>query len=49
MFMAIYELDVLGIESIIWNWIVVVHAFNPNTWEAEAGGSLSLSSAWSTE
>jgi hypothetical protein len=28
---------------------VVAHAFNPSTWEAEAGGSLSSRSAWSTE
>jgi hypothetical protein len=28
---------------------VVVHAFNPSTWEAEAGGFLSLRPAWSTE
>jgi hypothetical protein len=28
---------------------VVAHAFNPSTWEAEAGGFLSLRSAWSTE
>ena len=28
---------------------VVVHAFNPSTWEAEAGGFLSSRSAWSTE
>jgi hypothetical protein len=26
---------------------VVVHAFNPSTWEAEAGGFLSLRPAWS--
>jgi hypothetical protein len=25
---------------------VVVHAFNPSTWEAEAGGFLSSRSAW---
>jgi hypothetical protein len=24
------------------SWAVVAHAFNPNTWEAEAGGFLSL-------
>jgi hypothetical protein len=24
------------------SWAVVAHAFNPRTWEAEAGGSLSL-------
>jgi hypothetical protein len=28
---------------------VVVHAFNPSTWEAEAGGSLILRPAWFTE
>jgi hypothetical protein len=28
---------------------VVVHAFNPGTQEAEAGGCLSLRPAWSTE
>jgi hypothetical protein len=28
---------------------VVVHAFNPSTQEAEAGGFLSLRAAWSTE
>jgi hypothetical protein len=28
---------------------VVVHAFNPSTWEAEAGGFLSLRPVWSTK
>jgi hypothetical protein len=28
---------------------VVTHAFNPSTWEAEAGGFLSLRPAWSTK
>jgi hypothetical protein len=28
---------------------VVAHAFNSSTWEAEAGGFLSLRPAWSTE
>jgi major histocompatibility complex class I len=28
---------------------VVVHAFNPSTWEAEAGGFLRLRPAWSTK
>jgi hypothetical protein len=28
---------------------VVVHAFNPSTWEAEAGRFLSSRPAWSTE
>ena len=27
----------------------MVHAFNPSTWEAKAGGSLSSSSDWPTE
>jgi hypothetical protein len=30
-------------------WAVVVHAFNPSTWEAEAGRFLSSRPAWSTE
>jgi hypothetical protein len=29
--------------------MVVAHAFNPSTWEAEAGGFLSWRPAWSTE
>ena len=29
--------------------VMVTHAFNPSTWEAEAGGSLSSRTAWSTE
>jgi hypothetical protein len=28
---------------------MVVHAFNPSTWEAEVGGFLSLTLVWSTE
>ena len=28
---------------------LVVHAFNPSTWEAETGEFLSLRPAWSTE
>jgi hypothetical protein len=28
---------------------VVAHAFNPSTWEAQAGGFLSSKPAWSTE
>ena len=28
---------------------LVTHAFNPSTWEAEAGRFLSLRPAWSTE
>jgi hypothetical protein len=30
-------------------WVMVVHAFNPSTWEAEAGRFLSLRPAWSIE
>jgi hypothetical protein len=35
----------IGVSS----WAVVVHAFNPSSWEAEAGRFLSLRPAWSTE
>jgi hypothetical protein len=28
---------------------MVAHAFNPSTWEAEAGGFLSSRKVWSTE
>jgi hypothetical protein len=30
------------------SWAVVVHAFNPSTWEAEVGRFLSSRPAWST-
>jgi hypothetical protein len=30
-------------------WAGVAHTFNPSTWEAEAGGFLSLRPAWPTE
>jgi hypothetical protein len=33
----------------MWKLGVVAHTFNPSTWEAEAGGFLSLRPAWSTE
>jgi hypothetical protein len=40
-------------SSIIKNWgicwAVVAHAFNPSTWEAEAGGFLSLRTARATQ
>jgi nitrate/TMAO reductase-like tetraheme cytochrome c subunit len=29
--------------------LVVAHAFNPSTWETEAGKFLGLGPAWSTE
>jgi hypothetical protein len=29
--------------------VVVPHAFNPSTWEADAGGFLSLRPSWSTK
>jgi hypothetical protein len=31
------------------NWVVVVHAFNPSTWESEAGRFLNSRPAWSTK
>jgi hypothetical protein len=35
--------DCAGVQAL------VAHAFNPSTWEAEAGRFLSLKPAWSTE
>jgi hypothetical protein len=32
-----------------WGWAVVAHAFNPSTWDTEAGGFLISRPAWSTE
>jgi hypothetical protein len=31
------------------SWVVVAHAFNPSTWEAEAGRFLNSRPAWSTK
>jgi hypothetical protein len=47
----IYILKVLQVElrMLYFRRAVVAHAFNPSTWEAEAGGFLSLRPAWSTE
>jgi hypothetical protein len=39
----------LNLKNLPMNWEVVAHAFDPNTWEAEAGRFLSSSPAWSTE
>jgi hypothetical protein len=36
-------------QMLSYSWAVVANAFNPSTWEAEAGGFLSSRSAWSTE
>jgi hypothetical protein len=48
--------NAVGILMLIWgsqDWHpkpgVVAHAFNPSTWEAEAGEFLSSRPAWSTE
>ena len=35
--------------KVIYCWAVVVHAFNPSTWETEADGFLSSRPAYSTE
>jgi hypothetical protein len=32
--------DILFLKMAFFSLVVVVHAFNPSTWEAEAGGSL---------
>jgi hypothetical protein len=37
------------LKFVCMSWAVVAHAFNPSTWEAEAGGFLSSRPAWSTE
>jgi hypothetical protein len=39
----------LTIRSWLKSLAVVAHAFNPSTWEAEAGGFLSSRPAWSTK
>jgi hypothetical protein len=36
------------IREVLDSWVVVVHAFDPSTQEAEASGSLSSRPAWST-
>jgi hypothetical protein len=41
--------EVLALKNQNLSLAVVVHAFNPSTWEAEAGGFLSSRPAWSTE
>jgi hypothetical protein len=41
--------DIISMEVKRWDRAVVTQAFNLSTWEAEAGGSLSLRPAWSTE
>jgi hypothetical protein len=39
-----------NLKNVVWRWVVVVaHAFNPCSWEAEAGGFLSSRPVWSTE
>jgi hypothetical protein len=35
--------------ALMLNKNMVVHTFNPSSWEAEAGGSLNLRPAWSTQ
>ena len=41
--------DFLAFKILLVRQAVVAHTFNPNTWEAEAGGFLSSRPAWSTE
>jgi hypothetical protein len=40
-------LQIIRIKTL--SWVVVAHAFNPSTREAEAGRFLSSRPAWSTE
>jgi major histocompatibility complex class I len=49
---SVVTTEVAQTESVnIQSWLpgMVAHAFNPSTWEAEAGGFLSSRPAWSTE
>jgi hypothetical protein len=41
-----YQILTLRIKTVLG---MVAHAFNPSTWEAEAGRFLSSRPAWSTE
>jgi hypothetical protein len=36
-------------KKVVLIWAVVAQAFNPSTWQAEAGGFLSSRPAWSIE
>ena len=38
-----------GVLRELFSWVMVEHAFNPSTWEAEAGEFLSWGLAWFTE
>jgi hypothetical protein len=50
-FVPVYHLIQKAISTVkICLWLgVVAHAFNPSTWEAEAGGFLSSRPAWATQ
>jgi hypothetical protein len=45
----IFEGTKVEARKISLSWAVVAYAFNPGTWEAEAGRFLSSRPAWSTE
>jgi major histocompatibility complex class I len=42
-------LEEARIKKYLLGQAVVAQAFNPSTWDAQAGGFLSLRPAWSTE
>ena len=48
-FPSVVVIIVGWIRKWIHGWAVAVHAFNPSTWEAEAGRFLSSRPAWSTK
>jgi hypothetical protein len=48
-FLLLKFLLYLKIKKDVGSWAVVPHAFNPSTWEAEAGKFLSWRAAWSTK
>jgi hypothetical protein len=48
-FSLLEHLYIHGTYTNLYRLSVVAHAFNPSTWEAEAGEFLNLRPAWSTE
>jgi hypothetical protein len=48
-FLTLYWTSMFSFTRVAVEPGVVVHAFNPSTREAEAGGFLSFKPAWSTE
>jgi hypothetical protein len=47
--MSSSDLEIHLLKAVALELGMVAHAFNPSTWEAEAGRFLSSRPAWSTE